>query len=67
MDELLAAVARALQGARVEARLHLAFSDGRKRAWLFEQDVVQEETQTGEGFELRVLWTAKQQAQFEAL
>ncbi|HBS51203.1 MAG TPA: GTPase HflX [Rhodobacteraceae bacterium] len=67
VDELLAAVARALQGARVEARLHLAFSDGRKRAWLFEQDVVQEETQAGEGFELRVLWTAKQQAQFEAL
>ncbi|MEY8841463.1 GTPase HflX, partial [Cribrihabitans sp. XS_ASV171] len=45
----------------------LGFGQGRKRAWLFAQDVVQEERQTEDGFEVTVLWTAKQQAQFEAL
>jgi len=67
LEPLLDAIAEALQGARHESRLHLGFSDGRKRAWLFDQDVVQEEKQIEDGFELTVFWTAKQEAQFGAL
>jgi len=67
MAPLLTAIAAILQGARHESRLHLSFSEGRKRAWLFDQDVVQSEEQTEDGFDLTVYWTAKQEAQFGAL
>ncbi|WP_425046318.1 GTPase HflX [Primorskyibacter sp. S87] len=67
LDDLLVAVAEQLQGARHEAELVLAFSDGRRRAWLFEQEVVQNERQTEDGFEITVLWTARQEAKFNAL
>ncbi|MCA0872147.1 GTPase HflX [Seohaeicola saemankumensis] len=67
LPALLAAVAEKLQGVRREERLHLAFSEGRKRAWLFEQDLVQSEEQTEDGFDITVLWTARQEAQFAAL
>ncbi|MGD9864785.1 MAG: GTPase HflX [Pseudodonghicola sp.] len=67
VDALLAAVAEQLQTVRHEAQLHLAFSEGRKRAWLFAQDVVVEEQQTEEGFDLTVYWTPRQEAQFAAL
>jgi len=61
---LLDAIALHLQGARSEETVHLDFADGRKRAWLFAQDVVQVETQDDAGFHLTVYWTEKQKAQF---
>lgn len=67
LDALLEAVAVHLQGVRHETVLSLSFADGRKRAWLFERELVQGEEQTETGFDITVLWTAKQQAQFEAL
>ncbi|MGE4327195.1 MAG: GTPase HflX, partial [Pseudodonghicola sp.] len=67
LDLLLEAIAEKLQGVRYEAVLLLPFSEGRKRAWLFAQDIVTEERQTEEGFELTVLWTPKQEAQYAAL
>ncbi len=66
-DDLLAAIAVALQGVRTEELLRLSFADGKKRAWLFALDVVSAETQTETGFELTVSWTDKQKAQFHAL
>ena len=50
-----------------EAELDLGFADGRKRAWLYEQNVVQEEAQTETGQHLRVLWTPVQEARFRQL
>ena len=67
IDALLDRIAVELQGARHETVLRLGFSDGRKRAWLFEQDLIQSEKQTEDGFEIIVLWTGKQEAQFAAL
>jgi GTP-binding protein HflX len=64
---LQAAVAEALQGAVRDADLTLGFAEGKKRAWLFAQDVVQEERQTDDGFELTVRWSAQQEAQFQRL
>ena len=60
-------MAEALQGAVRVAELHLSFAEGKKRAWLFAQDIVEGETQTEEGFDLTVRWSAKQEAQFQAL
>lgn len=67
LEVLQAAVAEALQGAVRVAELHLSFAEGKKRAWLFAQDIVEGETQTEEGFDLTVRWSAKQEAQFQAL
>ncbi|TMV08642.1 GTPase HflX [Ruegeria sediminis] len=67
VQPLLASIAEKLQGVRHEEVLRLGFDEGRKRAWLFQQDVVQAENQTEDGFEITVLWTPKQQAQYAAL
>ncbi|MDX2482747.1 MAG: GTPase HflX [Pseudodonghicola sp.] len=67
MEPLLVAIAEALQGVRHESQLHLAFSEGRQRAWLFDHDLVQAETQTEDGFDVTVIWTARQEAQYRAL
>ena len=67
IDAALAAIAERLQGARHHDTLVLPFSEGRKRAWLFEQDVVQEEAQTDTGFELTVFWTRRQAESFAKL
>ncbi|WP_370401478.1 GTPase HflX [Sulfitobacter sp. JB4-11] len=67
LETLQSAVAEALQGAVRDADLILTFAEGRKRAWLFDQDVVVSEDQTDEGFNLTVRWTAKQEAQYQRL
>ncbi|MGR3603466.1 MAG: GTPase HflX [Heliomarina sp.] len=67
ISDLLDEIADQLQNARTETVLHLNFEDGRRRAWLFEQDVVQEESQTENGFEIRVLWSDVQKARYDAL
>ncbi|WP_299587498.1 GTPase HflX [uncultured Tateyamaria sp.] len=64
---LLGQVAETLQGAVTQEVLVLPYADGRKRAWLFEQDVVQGERQGEDGFEFDVRWTAIQKARFEGL
>lgn len=67
VDPLLAEIARKLQGVRHQITLSLGFSEGEKRAWLFRQDVVRSEEQTEDGFEITVLWTEKQAAQYAGL
>jgi GTP-binding protein HflX len=67
LDRLLALITDRLSGMRFEAELDLGFADGRKRAWLYEQNVVQEEAQTETGQHLRVLWTPVQEARFRRL
>lgn len=67
MDDLLEAIALRLSRVRHVTRLVLAFSEGRRRAWLHQQGVVEDETQTDEGFALTVLWTDRQEEQFRAL
>ena len=67
LDGLQETVAIALQGAVREADLLLPYAEGRKRAWLFEQDVVVSEDQSDKGFALTVRWSARQEAQFQAL
>ena len=67
LDTLLGVVAETLQGAVTEETLHLPYAEGSKRAWLFEQDVVQEERQGEDGFAFDVRWTAIQKARFEGL
>lgn len=67
IDALLDHVAQALLGAYVVETLLLPYADGRKRAWLFEQDVVEAERQGEDGFEFDVKWTPIQKARFDGL
>lgn len=67
LETLQSVIAEALQGAVREADLTLSFADGKKRAWLFEQDIVVKEEQTETGFDIVVRWTARQEAQFQRL
>jgi GTP-binding protein HflX len=67
MDTLLARITHHLSDLQSEEEIVLAFDEGRKRAWLFAQDVVVEETQTDDGFALRVRWSDKQKAKFTRL
>ncbi len=64
---LLDATSEALTEARLTEDLLLPYAEGRKRAWLFDQGVVEEEAQTEDGFALRVFWTARQKKVFRGL
>ncbi|MEQ9693320.1 GTPase HflX [Shimia sp. SDUM112013] len=67
LDELFAAITTALDADRTEETLHLGFAEGKKRAWLFKEGVVENEEQGEDGFTLRVRWTARQARKFEGL
>ncbi|WP_428925198.1 GTPase HflX [Marinibacterium sp. SX1] len=67
LDVLLEAIATALAGHRRDEELRLDFADGRRRAWLFAQDVVVSEEQDDEGFVIQVRWTEKQARQYAGL
>ena len=67
IDDLLNAITHALQGQKRQTTISLSFADGRKRAWLFQHELVEAETQTEKGFELTVRWTAAQEDAFNRL
>ncbi len=67
LGTLLEAVSQILEGDRRVVVIHLGFDEGRKRAWLFEKELVEEETQGETGYSLRVRWSAQEARQFEAL
>ena len=67
LDGLLADIAEQLQGVRHEELLNLTFAEGKQRAWLFKEDLVQSEEQTEAGFDITVLWTDRQKAKFQKL
>ena len=64
IDALTAAMTDAVDEERSEADLHLSFSDGRARAWLFEEGVVEDERLEEDGWRLQVAWTARQKKRF---
>ena len=67
IDLLLAEVTKRLQGdVKVEV-LNLPFSAGKERAWLFAENIVEDETQTETGFDITVKWTPRQAAKFKTL
>ncbi len=67
LPELLAAISTILDDERFERALSLTYAQGRKRAWLFEQGVVENETQNEDGYLLQVRWSARQEKQFRNL
>jgi len=64
MDALLAGIESALLDPMTTEVVRLAYAEGRRRAWLFAQNVVDHEEQDELGFLVTVTWTNKQAAQF---
>ncbi len=67
IDQLVAAISDALADVTHQSQVHLGFDHGRKRAWLFEKELVEAERQTEDGFDLTVRWSARQEARFREL
>ncbi len=67
LEDLLAVLDKTLRETSHTSRLSLTFAQGKQRAWLFAQDLVDSESQSDAGFEVIVTWTAKQEKQFNDL
>lgn len=67
LSNVEAALAEALDEPRHEAELVLGHSDGRRRAWLHRQGIVISEDHQDDGTHVRVRWTERQKATYEAL
>jgi GTP-binding protein HflX len=65
VDTLVGAISQSLTAMRHVSTLHLGFDEGRKRAWLYEKDLVEDERQTEDGFVMTVQWSARQEEQFK--
>ena len=64
IPEFLEAISKALTPDKTTSELLLAYSEGKARAWLFEQGVVTSERQTEDSFAVTVSWTARQKKVF---
>jgi GTP-binding protein HflX len=64
VDSLLAAISKVFDEEKSERVLDLGYAEGRKRAWLHEEGVVQEESETEGGHRVTVRWTARQEKRF---
>lgn len=67
MDAFADTVIATLAGQTFTDELHLDYSAGRARAWLFDKGLVEDEVQGEEGYVLKVRWNDRQKAQFKAL
>ena len=66
VEALLSQISEAVQGAQFSETVLLDFSEGKRRAWLFAEGVVERETQTEDGFRFELRWTNKQKRVFYA-
>ena len=67
VDALLDTIPDKLKDPRSEDIIQLSFSDGKKRAWLFEQGVVVDHELQDDGYKLAVFWTELQKNRFEKI
>ncbi|TCP40934.1 GTPase HflX [Rhodovulum marinum] len=67
LDALLDGVTRALDETRTRREVRLGHDEGRKRAWLYAQGVVEAEEQGEDGPVLTVNWTARQEQRFRMI
>lgn len=67
LDALLEEITQRLDGKKSVVEMVLAYSEGRKRAWLFEQEIIEAEEHTEDSYKLTVRWTPKQEKRFREL
>lgn len=64
---LLDAVSTVFDEEKTERVLQLGFAEGKRRAWLHAENVVLAEVQGDEGWQITVLWTARQEKRYRDL
>ena len=64
IDGLLTAISTMFDEQKSTRLLTLAFSEGRRRAWLHHEDLVEAEEQGEDGWQVTVRWTARQEKRF---
>lgn len=67
LDELVEDISTRLDGARTEERLTLPYSEGKARAWLYDQGIVTAEEGAEAFWTLEVRWTPRQRRVFSGL
>ena len=67
LDRLLSEIAERLRPQHLTEVLHLLHSEGKKRAWLFKEGVVNLEVLGEEGSDITVIWTNVQKERFVRL
>ncbi len=67
VERLLALISTTLDADRSEATLTVPFADGRRRAWLHDQNIVQHEVEADDGWHLTVRWTLRQERRYRDL
>jgi GTPase len=67
LDRLLTDIGAVLDEEKTDATLTLAFSEGRRRAWLHGHGVVLSEADTDDGWLITLRWTARQAAEWQAV
>jgi GTP-binding protein HflX len=64
---LLDAVSTVFDEEKTERVLQLGFAEGKRRAWLHAEGVVLAEVQGDEGWQMTLLWTARQEKRYRDL
>lgn len=67
LDDLLSSIAQGLGLDKSRDTLFVPYADGKKRAWLFDQGVIDTQSDGEDGTEFTVSWSPKQQSQFRKL
>ena len=67
LGDFLADVAVKLDSQRHETVLDVPYADRKRRAWLHQQGVVEQEDATDTGYQLRVLWSDRQEKRYRDL
>ena len=65
--DLLAAISKYFEEEKISRAFLLPYAQGKQRAWLFAEGVVEQETATEEGYQMTVLWTPRQEKQFREI
>ena len=64
---LLAAISVNFDEEKTEQALTLPFAKGKQHAWLHSEGVVRSEAETEDGWQITVLWTARQERRYREL
>lgn len=67
LDRLLEAVSLAFDEEKTERHLTLGFADGKRRAWLHGEGLVVAETMDDDGWQIDVIWTARQEKRYREI
>jgi GTP-binding protein HflX len=67
IPELLEAISGFFEEEKIRRDFVIPYAEGKKRAWLFEQGILEAEEATENGYEVTVLWTPRQEKEYREM